>query len=943
MDSSIDVCFLTETWLRKGDASKIAEIKDYSYNLCHQSRRGKGGGVAIAFKKHIKITRSRRKTYKSFELIECLAKSSSNELLRLCCVYRSCTASLSNVNDFCKDFDDFLCDLILQPGKPMIAGDFNIHVENDHDPDAKKFFSVLSKYNFVQHIDCVTHQAGGTLDLVLTRDCSPDNLSLTEISIDKAWTQSDHYLVNFNCEFSLITGPNKVKVMARKLHKIDMSAFKADLMSSPINDPTMYRDCNKAMEMYNDELKRILNTHAPELEFWTNPDQSDWINTACQDARRSRRKAERDYKRLKSPRAKDIFRRACKITESVLNTTRDSFYKNRLQACADNKKQTYNIVNKLMDRNVTSKTVPSERPGVAQEMQTFFKDKVERIYSDIENDLIKDLPLPSCNPTIENSPVNKWNDFVSLTPSDIKSVIKDLNKKECELDPIPVKLLLECIDEVSPIITFIVNDSLSKGIFPDLLKSALVRPAIKDEAGDINDFQNYRPISNLPFMSKIVEKCVQLQLVKHLDVNGLHAPHQSGYRENHSCETATLTVYNDLLCVSDVETKVILLLLDLSAAFDTVNHSILLTKLENNFGLTGTTLKWFTSYLEGRSFTVTVNQARSKECFFRIGVPQGSILGPILFILYTKDLELIAKKHGFSIHLYADDTQLYLEFNPLNEHVSALEVRIVNCLTDIKAWMTDNRLKLNQNKTEILTVQSRNNFSSWSVDKLKIGQAEELPTSPVVKSLGVLFDSHLTFEDHINKTIQTCNIHLRNLRLIASKLDFHLKRQLIHCLIFSKLDYCNGLFYGLPDYQIKKLQKVQNACTRFLFNKYNYAGKFESISPYLKEAHFLPIKFRIIFKIALTVFKCVNNISPEYLKNCVKIKEQPSRSLRTEDDFFVLDIPPVPRLKRTERALSFCGPSIWNKLPYHLRACENISRFKKDLKTYLFTKAFESF
>ena len=210
------------------------------------------------------------------------------------------------------------------------------------------------------------------------------------------------------------------------------------------------------------------------------------------------------------------------------------------------------------------------------------------------------------------------------------------------------------------------------------------------------------------------------QLSQHLEINNLHAKHQSGYRSNHSCETATLTIYNDLLCISDVKSKVILLLLDLSAAFDTVNHEILLSKLTKQFGISGNALEWFKSYLNGRSFTVTIDRFRSKQCYLRIGVPQGSILGPILFILYTKELESIVRKHGFSIHLYADDTQLYVEFNPLYHNMANIEESLIKCLEEVKAWMSNNKLKLNPDKTEVLTVQKRNNFSPTTALRSKL-------------------------------------------------------------------------------------------------------------------------------------------------------------------------------------------------------------------------------
>ena len=558
----------------------------------------------------------------------------------------------------------------------------------------------------------------------------------------------------------------------------------------------------------------------------------------------------------------------CKHASAVLNTARSNYYEHHLKS-AESKKEVYCTINKLMDRNLGKHMLPNSRSDevLCEEMKTFFHQKVQNIYSSLDDSHTSDTVPTEHAPELSST----WSSFEEMSYDDVKAIMNELNKKECEEDPIPLKLLLEFQDELMPIILFIVNDSLRRGVFPAALKNALVRPAIKDQSGDVNSYKNYRPISNLPFLSKVIEKSVQKQLSSYLECNNLHADYQSGYRPHHSCETATLAIYNDLLCLSDANNKVVLLLLDLSAAFDTVNHQILLSQLKSEYGLLGKVLDWFTSYLKDRSFAVSINGQRSSRCFLRIGVPQGSILGPILFILYTRKLALIAKRHGFHIHLYADDTQLYIEFNPLHSDLINTEQRIIDCLTEIKGWMMSNKLKLNSDKTEALVVQTKNNFSSWAVESIQLSyDGETIATSPTVKSLGVLFDDYLTFEEHVDAIIQSCNIHLRNLQVIGSKLSYELKRQLIHCLVFSKLDYCNGLLVGLPNSVIKRLQKVQNSCVRFLFG-YRTVKKWESVTPYLKQAHFLPIRQRIDYKIALLAFKCINNVAPLYVKSCLKM------------------------------------------------------------------------
>jgi vacuolar-type H+-ATPase subunit H len=300
-----------------------------------------------------------------------------------------------------------------------------------------------------------------------------------------------------------------------------------DILSSDINDPAKFKDCNTAMELYDKELRRILNFHAPIIEFYVSPDQSKWVDTKVQEARRKRRKAERDHNRLQTDASKEAFRKAAKHAEAVINTTRDEYYRSRLNASNGNKKETYNIVNQLMDKDLKKGLAPTNKPAnvLCDEMQKFFNEKVEKIYSEmIPNDSYE-------RPGSLDFEGNVLAEFQPISNEELTLVLSEINKKECEADPIPIKLLVQVICEVTPIIKFIVNDSLKRGIFPDSIKNALVRPVIKDENGDVNSLKNYRPISNFPFVSKILEKCVQKQLSQHLELNNLHAKHQSGYLE----------------------------------------------------------------------------------------------------------------------------------------------------------------------------------------------------------------------------------------------------------------------------------------------------------------------------------------------------------------------------------------------------------------------------
>ena len=224
--------------------------------------------------------------------------------------------------------------------------------------------------------------------------------------------------------------------------------------------------------------------------------------------------------------------------------------------------------------------------------------------------------------------------FSPLSEDDVIDLVKSMPNKFCSLDPIPTWLFKECLSELLPIVHYIINESLKTGCFPQSMKHAIIKPTIKSNEMDRDKYNSYRPVSNLSFISKVLEKSVLKLTMAYLEINGLICDVQSGYRTNHSCETLLVRMFNDINGYSDDNKVVALLLLDLSAAFDAIDHSILIEKLYHDYGIGSDVLKWIKSYLENRSFVVSINEHISALSELLYGAPQGSLLGPILFILY---------------------------------------------------------------------------------------------------------------------------------------------------------------------------------------------------------------------------------------------------------------------------------------------------------------------
>ncbi len=301
-------------------------------------------------------------------------------------------------------------------------------------------------------------------------------------------------------------------------------------------------------------------------------------------------------------------------------------------------------------------------------------------------------------------------------------------------------------------------------------------------------------MSNLPFLSKLIERIVATQLLSHIKDGEYGETLQSAYKAGHSVETALLRVQNDMLVSLDKGQSVILILLDLSTAFDTIDHAILLHRLQHRLGISGTVLSWICSYLEGRFQAVCVDGTRSEKVLLKYGVPQGSVLGPILFTLYTLPLGDIVKGFNLGYHIYADDTQLYLAFDPLSD--GSIPITVMECcISKIQAWMLQNRLKLNSGKTEMVVISKRS--IDPQIQSIKIGE-DTILASKCVRNLGARMDCHISMDAQINSITKVASFHLRNIALIKKYLSKKALEALIHAYVTSHLDSNNSLLIGIP-------------------------------------------------------------------------------------------------------------------------------------------------
>lgn len=931
-DQQIDVMFLVETH-HDIDSVCIRRLRADGYQVVDRPRprlrddtlaRNYGGIAAVAVS-GVRLTRLDLGVKPgTFEFL-CVRVVSGSSSCVAAIIYRPGSENVTS--EFFDDLSDVLDRVATFVDPVFVVGDVNVRLDRPTDPDTIRFVEVLAAHGLVSCVSAATHDRGGTLDVVAVHGDRPQpHVDVLDIGL------SDHRLLQWAA--SLIRPcPVYTSVTSRPWRKLDTAVLRAALRSSPLCHPESWSELSvdELAQLYDDEISSIIDRLLPSRVVRCRRRASDpWFDDECRIEKRRVRQLERVSRRTDAADAVTFAAAttawtACRRAyRKLLTRKRESFWQLKVDSERASPQQLWRSVDALMGRG----RAPMSADIGAVEMHHYFDDKVADVRASTND---------AKEPKFAAAPSGcLFDNYRLLTADDVINAVRLLPNKQCMSDPMPTRLLKEFVVDLAPFLVEFFNRSLIAGVVPGAFKTAYITPLLKKSDLDPADVRSYRPISNLSALSKLLERLVAKQLLEYLTKKRLIPELQSAYRAYHSTETAVLKVLSDILRAVDSGDLALLALLDLSAAFDTVDHTILLRRLQVSYGINGTAHDWFRSYLRGRTQFVSCGASHSSPTILVCGVPQGSVLGPILFLLYTADLIRLVEDHGLHTHLYADDTQVYGFSSPAS--TTQLQTQVTTCIADVALWMQSNRLQLNTAKTEVLWCASARRQHQIPSVPLTVVSDSVTPVQSV-RDLGIYLDSDVSMSTHVSKTTSSCFAVLRQIRSIRRSVTRPVLLSLVVSLVLSRLDYGCATLAGLPGQQLDRLQCVLNAAARLVYS----ARKYDHVTPLLRDLHWLRVPERIAFRQAVLVYRCLHGQAPQYLiDEFKKVADIASRQGLRSATTASLVVPRTKHVTIGDRAFPVAAARTWNSLPSNVTSSSSLPVFRRRLKTDLFSKSFGS-
>ena len=786
----------------------------------------------------------------------------------------------------------------------IILGDINCDLlSEDLSSQASELKFITGLYQYEQLISEPTRVTENTRTLIdHFYTTNPQNIISKGVSVVSI---SDHYLIYGIRKFKTNKENDKI-IEYRDYKRFNEQIFLHDLKNC-FSNFGLDHQCNPniSWQIWKNNFQ-IWDKHAPVKRRKVGAKGLPWLTSDLIYKKRQVNFFNRKAKTINTTEAWTTYKKVKNHYNRQIKSTKRLYYQDKLHNNSGNLKKTWNTLNELMNRKPTNNKI-SEMKGENGEIidETQIPDAFNKYFVELGEKLASKIPRSSISPdsflTDVYYPDTGLFNFQEIPENHVLNLLCGLDsKKATGIDGISSRILKLSANVIAPSLSLIFNQIISTGIFPNDWKIARITPIFKSDAKD--KMTNYRPISVISIISKIAEKSIYDQIYNYLHNCNLLANCQHGFRPLHSTVTALLDITNEWYKNIDIGKFNGIVFLDLKKAFDTVDHNILLKKIAI-YGINGTAYRLLESYLSNRTQYCCVNGKLSSPAIMKTGIPQGSGLGPLLFLIYINDLPKCLNA-GSKADMFADDTQIATA----NHDIEVITETLNSDLNNVASWLSANKLTLNNSKTEYMIIGSKKRLSRLTSNPaINVGNLE-IKRVKTTKSLGLMIDESLNWSAHVELISKKVTSGLAILRKIREIVDFDTLIIIYQSIIQPYFDYCAQVWGCLGKTLAAKVQKLQNRAFRIMTRE-NYTTRSDDI---LKKLGIPNLEKRRIQQLSIFMYKVKNRLVPESL--CAlftNVNNVHNYNTRQSGADLIL---PKPKTNSMKNAFSYRGTEAWNSL-----------------------------
>ena len=907
--NQIHVLGLSETKLNVIHPDSAFEINGFQKPLRKDRFINSGGGLIVYVKEGICCNRRTDLEQESLECIWLEIKPYKSKSFLLGNIYRPPNSTIQ----WNEIFEDCIENVLREDKEIYLMGDINRDRLNNQIKNVwTEYMEPFGLTQLVSEATRVTSVSSTLIDHIYT-NC-PENVNSQNVP---KIGLSDHFPIFITRKMHIQPPKNAhFTISYRSFKKFDETKFIEDLQSVPWDTIKLFEDTDDIMDAWLDLFLQVVDNHVPIKQHRVkHKNQPEWMSPEILEAMKCRDR----HKSIGNDDEYKIWRN--KVIKLINNSKKAQY-----QTFIDNNKGNPSSIYKIFQEVGAGKGLHRQSAATSIKADDTLIEDPKDIANEFNNFFVN-IASKVKEPTI-NTNHEKLREFCqSKLPADTKFIIPQLSNEKVSkflsnidiskatgTDMIGPRLLKLAAPYITKEITFICNHSITTSVFPSKWKEAKVAPLHKN--GSNEEVNNYRPISILPVLSKVLEKHVHESLSDFLNKHTLLHKTQSGFRANHSCETALINMIDLWLSAIDNGKMIGVVLVDFKKAFDLVDHRILLNKLEI-YGIKDEALLWFDNYLTNRKQQVTINNNKSDFMNISCGVPQGSILGPLLFLLFINDLPLYT--NNVFTDLYADDTNLY----DIQDSMEQIENNLQTALNSLHIWCRSNGMVLNPTKTKVMLVTTNQKRTRLNNDKFDLKfNNENLNMISNDKILGVFVDNNLTWSDHIKHLTKKIASSTWLLSKIKKFLTQEHRVQFYKSYIQPHIDFCNIVWGSSSESNKLRIFKLQKRACRVILD-----FNVDDASEAMKSLKIMSIYDRLYLRKAKFMFKIYNNVAPTYISEYFTLRNNVNTSINLRSTISGCFIPPKPRTEYFKHSMRYSGCLVWNSLPEEVKNAQTIATF----------------